>query len=203
MKKTLLAMVFATSMVSGCSMIGGQEAVSYEDLRNEGTELYAVSNTEGYQPSTVQELEVARFSVNTAFLAAKPVYERYTDELLSTPELGNYFAATEAAETEEEKLAIYEALTPEQKETVDNFMESSIADEMMSGLGEAATVALSNASHFLALDTTSMISGVEFSQLMAETDLIETTIEQVDYLDSTIVSAYQNYKIISAFNSAE
>ncbi len=26
------------------------------------------------------------------------------------------------------------------------------------------------------------ISGVEFSQLMAETDLIETTIEQVDYL---------------------
>ncbi|KAB2825758.1 MULTISPECIES: hypothetical protein [Aliivibrio] len=214
MKKTVLAMVLAATMVSGCSMIGGSETTSYADLRAEGDALYAESKPavrddegkiieEGYQVSDVAQLEAIRLLVNSAFLSAKPAYERYTDELLATPELGNYFSAVEAKDTEEEKRAVYDSLSDEMKVKVDDFNKSSVSDEIMSGLKDAALVALENSAVFLKADTTAMLSDVDFSKLMDEKDAVSLTAEQVIYLDKTVVSAYENYKIISAFSSAQ
>lgn len=203
MKKTVLAMVLAATMVSGCSMIGGSETVSYEDLREQGNVLLLASNEAGYKASDIQQLEAIRLVVNTAFLTAKPVYERYIDELMATPDLNNYFSAVEAMETEEEKRAVYDALNPEQKKIVDEFNQSSVGNEIMLGLKDAALVALKNSAVFLEADTTAMLSDVDFSKLMDEKDAVSLTAEQVIYMDKTVVSAYENYKVISAFSSAQ
>ncbi len=203
MKKTLLAMALAVSMVSGCSMIGGSDQVSYEELQKEGNVLLEQSNEAGYKASNVQELEAIRLLVNSAFLASKPAYERYTEELLKTPELGNYFAAVEAVDSEEEKRAIYDGLPSEQKKIVDDFNKSSIGNEIMSGLKDASLVVLKNSAVFLETDTTSMLADIDFSKLMDEKDAVSFTAEQVTYLDKTVVSAYKNYKQVSAFSNSK
>lgn len=203
MKKTLLAMALAVSMVSGCSMISGSDQVSYEELQKEGNVLLEQSNEAGYKASNVQELEAIRLLVNSAFLASKPAYERYTEELLKTPELGNYFAAVEAVDSEEEKRAIYDGLPSEQKKIVDDFNKSSIGNEIMSGLKDASLVVLKNSAVFLEADTTSMLADIDFSKLMDEKDAVSFTAEQVTYLDKTVVSAYKNYKQVSAFSNSK
>ncbi|MCG9565461.1 hypothetical protein [Vibrio chagasii] len=203
MKKTLLTMVLAASMVSGCSMIGGQETVSYEDLKHEGAELAVRSNGDNYVPSVVKEAEVARIAVNTAFLASKPVYERYTEELLATPALGNYFSAVEAVDSEEEKRAIYDSLTEEDKKVVDNYMASSVFSEVIEGLKDAALPATKSVVTFMAMDQTDLLDGVEFSALLTEKDKFALTAEQALYINETVVSAYENYQIISAFSAAK
>ncbi|NOH34678.1 hypothetical protein [Vibrio chagasii] len=203
MKKTLLTMVLAASMLSGCSMIGGQETVSYEDLKHEGAELAIRSNGDNYVPSIVKEAEVARIAVNTAFLASKPAYERYTEELLATPALGNYFSAVEAVDSEEEKRAIYDSLTEEDKKVVDNYMASSVFSEVIEGLKDAALPATKSVVTFMAMDQTDLLDGVEFSALLTEKDKFALTAEQALYLNETVVSAYENYQIISAFSAAE
>lgn len=196
-------MVLAASMLSGCSMIGGQETVSYEDLKHEGAELAIRSNGDNYVPSIVKEAEVARIAVNTAFLASKPAYERYTEELLATPALGNYFSAVEAVDSEEEKRAIYDSLTEEDKKVVDNYMASSIFSEVIEGLKDAALPATKSVVTFMAMDQTDLLDGVEFSALLTEKDKFALTAEQALYLNETVVSAYENYQIISAFSAAE
>ncbi|CAH7078753.1 conserved exported hypothetical protein [Vibrio chagasii] len=203
MKKTLLTMVLAASMVSGCSMIGGQETVSYEDLKHEGAELAVRSNGDNYVPSVVKEAEVARIAVNTAFLASKPAYERYTEELLATPALGNYFSAVEAVDSEEEKRAIYDSLTEEDKKVVDNYMASSVFSEVIEGLKDAALPATKSVVTFMAMDQTDLLDGVEFSALLTEKDKFALTAEQARYINETVVSAYENYQIISAFSAAK
>ncbi|CAH6803373.1 conserved exported hypothetical protein [Vibrio chagasii] len=203
MKKTLLTMVLAASMVSGCSMIGGQETVSYEDLKHEGAELAVRSNGDNYVPSVVKEAEVARIAVNTAFLASKPAYERYTEELLATPALGNYFSAVEAVDSEEEKRAIYDSLTEEDKKVVDNYMASSVFSEVIEGLKDAALPATKSVVTFMAMDQTDLLDGVEFSALLTEKDKFALTAEQALYINETVVSAYENYQIISAFSAAK
>ncbi len=196
-------MVLAASMLSGCSMIGGQETVSYEDLKHEGAELAIRSNGDNYVPSIVKEAEVARIAVNTAFLASKPAYERYTEELLATPALGNYFSAVEAVDSEEEKRAIYDSLTEEDKKVVDNYMASSVFSEVIEGLKDAALPATKSVVTFMAMDQTDLLDGVEFSALLTEKDKFALTAEQALYLNETVVSAYENYQIISAFSAAE
>ncbi|CAH6977053.1 conserved exported hypothetical protein [Vibrio chagasii] len=203
MKKTLLTMVLAASMVSGCSMIGGQETVSYEDLKHEGAELAVRSNGDNYVPSVVKEAEIARIAVNTAFLASKPAYERYTEELLATPALGNYFSAVEAVDSEEEKRAIYDSLTEEDKKVVDNYMASSVFSEVIEGLKDAALPATKSVVTFMAMDQTDLLDGVEFSALLTEKDKFALTAEQALYINETVVSAYENYQIISAFSAAK
>lgn len=196
-------MVLAASMVSGCSMIGGQETVSYEDLKHEGAELAVRSNGDNYVPSVVKEAEVARIAVNTAFLASKPAYERYTEELLATPALGNYFSAVEAVDSEEEKRAIYDSLTEEDKKVVDNYMASSVFSEVIEGLKDAALPATKSVVTFMAMDQTDLLDGVEFSALLTEKDKFALTAEQALYINETVVSAYENYQIISAFSAAK
>ncbi|MCG7587994.1 hypothetical protein [Photobacterium sp. OFAV2-7] len=203
MKKTLLAAIIAASMVSGCSMITDSEKVSYAELQTTGTELAERSNADNYQPSSIKEAEVLRIAVNTAFYAAKPAYERYTEELLATPAVGNYFSAVESVDSEEEKKAVYDALSEENKKAVDKFMASSVFDEVIGGLKEAAVPAMKSATSFLALDTTSLLADINFSELPAEKDKFALTAEQLEYLDKTVVSAYNNYQIISAFSNAQ
>ncbi len=203
MKKIYVASILAISMASGCSMLGGSDTVSYKELQTQGINLAERSNTINYKPSVIKEAEIARIAVNTAFFAAKPAYERYTEELQATPALGNYFAAVEAMESEEDKRAIYDGLTPENKIIVDKFVQSSVFNEVMGGLKEAAGPALKSLGTFLALDSSQILASVDFSDLMAEKDKLALTTEQVTYLNSTVVSAYQNYQIISAFSAAK
>lgn len=202
MKKTLLAVVLAASMVSGCSMFG-QETLSYSELTQQGSELAIRSNGENYVPSVVKEAEIARIAVNTAFHASKPAYERYTESLLAEPAVNNYFAAVEAVDSEEEKRAIYDSLTAEDKKLVDEFTSSPVFDGVMEGLKNAAEPALKSILLFTSMDSSSLLKGVEFAALLTEKEKIALTAEQVLYMSNTVVSAYENYQIISAFNSAE
>lgn len=203
MKKTILAVTLAASLLSGCSTIMGNEARSYEELKADGQALLLASNEEGYSASGIQDLEKIRLGVNSVFLIAEPMYERYTESLLNTPEIGNFMAATEVAESEEEKKAIYDALPKETKDKVDAYLNSSMAQEIMAGLGEAVPVLLKNSTAFLQTNTTSILSQIDFTDLMAEKSRIAHTADQLAYLDTTLVSAYQNYKVISAFSKAQ
>lgn len=203
MKKTILAVALAASMVSGCSMIAGKETRSYAELQTEGQALLLASNEEGYSASGIQDLEKIRLGVNSVFLIAEPMYERYTEKLINTPELGNFMAATEAAESEEEKKAIYDALTPEMKVKVDKYVNSSVMKDVMKSAGEVAKVILKNSAVFLEMNTTSILTQIDFTDLMAERERIAHTYNQLAYLDTTLVSAYENYRIISAFSNAQ
>jgi hypothetical protein len=203
MKKTFLAITLAASLLSGCSMIAGNETRSYTELKAEGQELLLTSNEEGYSASGIQDLEKIRLGVNSVFLIAAPIYERYTNTLLNTPELNNFMAATEAAESEEEKKAIYDALPREAKDKVDAYLNSSMTKEIMAGLGEAVPVLLKSSAAFLQTNTASILTQVDFSDLSAEKARIAHTYDQLAYLDTTLVSAYQNYKVVSAFSNAQ
>lgn len=203
MKKTFLSITLAASLLSGCSMIAGNETRSYTELKAEGQELLLTSNEKGYSASGIQDFEKIRLGVNSVFLISEPIYERYTDTLLNTPELGNFMAATEAAGSEEDKKAIYDALSKETKEKVDAYLNSSMAKEIMAGLGEAVPVLLKNSAALLQTNTVSILAQVDFTDLRAEKARIAHTYNQLTYLDTTLVSAYQNYKIVSAFSNAQ
>jgi len=209
MKKTLLAVALAATMASGCSMISGADAVSYDELKVTGAELVTRSmpvteeNKDGYQMSVVQELEIARVTVNTVFLAAQPAYEEYTKQIQATATLGNFFSAVEAAESEEDKQAIFDALSPEQQAEVKDLMNSSVMSETMEGLKKSKEPILNAIIIFQAIDTKSLISGLEFEVMLTEKDKIELTADQLAYLDSTIVSAYNNYQTVSAFTNSQ
>ncbi|WP_372882258.1 hypothetical protein [Psychromonas sp.] len=203
MKKTILAVTLAATLLSGCSAIMGNETRSYDELKADGQALLLKSNEEGYSASGIQDLEKIRLGVNSAFLIAEPMYERYTENLLNTPELGNFMAATEAAESEEEKKAIYDALPQETKDKVDAYLNSSMTQEVMKGAAEVAKVILKNSTAFLTVNTTSVLTQIDFTDLMAEKARIAHTADQLAYLDTTLVSAYKNYKVISAFSNAQ
>lgn len=78
-----------------------------------------------------------------------------------------------------------------------------MSKQVFAGLGEASLVALQNLAVFEALDTTGLLKSVEFSMLMQEKDKLAFTTKQVAYLNDTVVSAYKNHQIVSAFRSAE
>ena len=203
MKKTILAVALAASMVSGCSLIPGNEAHSYAELQAEGQALLLASNEEGYSASGIQDLEKIRLGVNSVFLIAEPIYERYTETLMNTTELGQFMAATEAADSEENKKAVYDNLTPEAKAKVDDFLNSSMAKEIMAGLGDVVPVLLKNSAVFLEVNSASILTQVDFGDLKAEKDRFAHTYDQLAYLDTTLVSAYKNYQVVSAFSTAE
>lgn len=204
MKKQILAVIVAAALTTGCSTSGGTEAVSYDALQTEGQELYTQSVVDGgsYEPSIIKEVEIVRTAVNTAFLAAKPAYENYVSQLKKEPVLGNYFAAVEAADSEEDKRAVYDKLTDEKRIIIDNFNNSTMGNEVMSSLGDAAKVALKNIAIFKSMDSSEMISSVGFSELMSEKNKLSLTVEQISYLNDSVVSAYKNYKTVSAFRSS-
>lgn len=193
----------AASIMSGCASTSGSDTISYSDLKAQGAELYQSSNSKNYKASTVKQVETIRLVVNTAFLAAQPVYEEYIAQIQSEPAVNNYFAAVEALDSEVEKKAVYDKLTAEQKKTIDDFNNSAMTKKIMSALGEAALTAMSSAEQFKAVDTTSLLSGVSFSNMLDEKDKLGLTLDQILYLNDTVISAYDNYKIISAFRNAQ
>jgi len=221
MKKTILAATVFASLLSGCMTTGGQ--ASYADLQKEGVELYqgsAIVGTPyeftkedgtkiegkvetGYQVSNVAELEVIRTVINATFLTALPVYERFSTEMMNNTEVGQYFAAVEAADTEEDKSQVFENLSEADKQKVKDFENSSVSQELLSGLGDVALVVLKNSAAFAEIDTAALISNVDFSELMTEKDRVSHTADQILYMNDTVVSAYQNYQVISAMSNAE
>jgi len=221
MKKTILAATVFASLLSGCMTTGGQ--ASYADLQKEGVELYqdsAIVGTPyeftkedgtkiegkvetGYQVSNVAELEVIRTVINATFLTALPVYERFSTEMMNNTEVGQYFAAVEAADTEEDKAQVFENLSEADKQKVKDFENSSVGQELLSGLGDVALVVLKNSAAFAELDTAALISNVDFSELMTEKDRLGHTADQILYMNDTVVSAYNNYQVISAMSNAE
>jgi len=221
MKKTILAVTIFASLLSGCMTTGGQ--ASYADLQAEGQELYlesavvgtpyvittAEGNEEkrtvesGYQESNIAELETMRTVINATFLTAKPVYERFSEEMINSPAVGSYFAAIDNAENDEEIAAINAALSPEDKKIIDDFKASSVSEELLAGLKDVALVVLKNSTEFAQMNTASLISSVDFSELMTEKDRLAHTTDQLLYMNDTVVSAYNNYQTISAMNNAE
>lgn len=205
MNKNILAVLVAAALTTGCASSGSTEAISYSALQTEGQELYTQSVVEGgsYEPSLIQDVEVIRTAVNTVFLTAKPVYENYVSQLMNEPVLGNYFSAVEAVDSEEEKRNVYDALASEDRKVIDDFNNYTMGSEVMGSLGDAAKVALKNIAMFKSMDTSGMISGVGFKELLSEKDKLAHTVEQIDYLNDTIISAYNNYQVVSAFRSAQ
>lgn len=205
MKKTLLAVTLAATLISGCSSIMGNETRSYSELKEEGQLLFLASNVEVYSASNVQVLEAARLGINSVFLIAEPMYERYTEKLINTPELGNYMAATEAVDSEEKKQAIYDALTPDMKNKVDEYVNSSAMKEVMESASEVALVLLKNSSVFINMNSNpaTIFRQIDFADLPAEKARIAHTYNQLAYMDTTLVSAYENYKVISSFSNAQ
>jgi hypothetical protein len=221
MKKTILAATIFASLLSGCMTTGG--GATYVELQEQGQELYLESATTGssyivlteegvektekvgagYQVSNIPELETIRMIVNATFLTAKPVYERFSEEMINSPAVGSYFAAIDNAENDEEIAAINAALSPEDKKIIDDFKASSVSEELLSGLGDVALVVLKNSASFAEIDTAGLISNVDFSELMTEKDRLGHTADQLLYMNDTVVSAYQNYQVISAMSNAE
>ena len=211
MNKKIVVTLLSTLLASGCSVLGGDDTVSYKDLKQEGNDLYKrsiVVNTStgdsgSYVPSVIPDVEIVRTTINTLFLTAKPTYEEYINKIMTEPSLNNYFSAVESVETDEEKRAIYDALTVENKKLVDDFNNSSMTKEIMSNLGDASITALNSFSQFKQIDTTSLLASLDFKDMLSEKDKLALTLGQMSYLNDSIISAYDNYKIISAFRQAQ
>ena len=200
MKKLVAAAVVAI-LATGCAG-NGAKSVSYDKLVAQGGELYSKSDSKAYEPSSVGSIEIARTAVNTAFLAAKPAYEEYTKQLKNDTALSTYFAAVEAQETEEEKRAVYDALSDETRKVVDDYNNSAMGKKVMAGLAEAAVLAMKNTSAFEKLDTAELLKNIDFSQIMSEKSKLSLTKDQVEYLNDTVISAYNNMKVVSTFSKA-
>lgn len=221
MKKTILAATIFTSLLSGCITTGDQ--ASYAELQAQGQELYLESASQGttyvvttgkgseedrtvdtgYQTSQIPELEKIRTVVNATFLTAKPVYERFSEEMINNTVVGNYFAAIDAADNDEEIAAVNAALSAKDKKIIADFQESSVGKELLVGLKDVAVVVLENSAAFAQVDTMALIASVDFSEIMTEKELLGHTTDQILYMNDTVVSAYNNYQVISAMDNAE
>jgi len=221
MKKTILAATVFASLLSGCITTG--EPASYVELQAQGQELYLESASqgttyvattlegseedrtidEGYQTSQIPELEKIRTVVNATFLTAKPVYERFSEEMIHNTVVGNYFAAIDAADNDEEIATVNAALSAEDKKIIAEFKESSVSKELLMGLKDVAAVVLENSAAFAQIDTMALLTSVDFSEVMTEKDLLGHTTDQILYMNDTVVSAYSNYQVISAMSNAE
>ncbi|WP_076410392.1 hypothetical protein [Shewanella sp. UCD-KL12] len=203
MKKSLLTMLVIAGLTTGCASTSDTSTVSYDDLKAQGNSLFADSVKGAYSPSKVQELEIGRAIVNTAFLTAKPLYEGYIAQIQNEPTVNSYFSAVEAVESEEEKKAIYDALSEPQKKIIDDFNNSEMTKTVMMELGKAVLTATQSLAKFKAIDTTSLIASVDFADMMSEKSKLGLTLDQVVYLNDSVISAYDNYQIISAFRNAQ
>lgn len=196
-------MLVIAGLTTGCASTSDTSTVSYDDLKAQGNSLFADSVKGAYSPSKVQELEIGRAIVNTAFLTAKPLYEGYIAQIQNEPTVNSYFSAVEAVESEEEKKAIYDALSEPQKKIIDDFNNSEMTKTVMMELGKAVLTATQSLAKFKAIDTTSLIASVDFADMMSEKSKLGLTLDQVVYLNDSVISAYDNYQIISAFRNAQ
>ncbi len=221
MKKTILAVTVFASLLSGCITTGDQ--ATYAELQVQGQELYLESASQGttyvtttlegteedrtvdagYQTSQIPELEKMRTIVNATFLTAKPVYERFSEEMINNTVVGNYFAAIDAADNDEEIATVNAALSAEDKKIIADFKESSVSKELLVGLKDVAAVVLENSAAFAQVDTMALVMSIDFSEIMAEKELLGHTTDQILYMNDTVVSAYNNYQVISAMSTAE
>lgn len=204
-KKNVVAVVLASSMMFGCSAFSGNAGVDYDQQLVAGNEL-SVRATDEYKFSKIKEGELVRTTVNTAFLVAKPMYEDYIKSAENQPEVKQFLAYTQNM-SEEDREAAFNELDAASKEKVTQYVNSSVFDSMLSGLGNASKAALSAAAKFdeeklLSLVTDSN-SGLDFTEIMQEQSLYELTGEQVMFMNDSVISAYQTAKQLSALANAE
>ncbi len=200
MKKRLLSLAAIAAITVGCSST--PSSVPYAELEVEGDKIYARSVSGAYVPSTIEDVEIVRTAINAVFVMAKPVYENYVSNLMNEPALNNYFSAVEAAQSEEDKRAIYNMLSDQDRKTVDDFNESNLGQEIGENLLDISSIALENIMLFDQMDTGSMLN-LDYKTILAEKDKLALTSDQILYLNETVISAYNNYRIVSAFRSAE
>ena len=215
MKKTVLAMVLAATMVSGCSMIGGSD-YSVENIKEQGDELLTSSTVEvqvvtdvngeekktlaGYQTSTIKEGEIARLSVNAAFLAAKPVFDKFSARLKEDDKAGRLITLLQNSDDEE---ATWKSFTKEEQDLVGDFFDSEMMEELMDSMGEVAQTSALSIGKFMLLDQTKMMSDLPFETAYAEKDLYGHTYDQTVYLKNSVVKVNDLYVQVQALRSFE
>ena len=202
MKKRLAALSIATAlMTAGCASQSGSP-LSYNNQTQESESLAFIpaqndSLTEtAYQPSGISEIETVRTGINTAFIAAQPVYEQLMTAKQTEPALQKTLSMLSSAETTDEKKSAFERLSDDSKTALLTFMTSETGQQLMTNLMTAAKTAITNIDQFKALDTNSLMSSVGLLELISEKDKLAQTADQVGYLNS-IVSTYNDYAQIA------
>lgn len=201
MKKTIIATSLAVALLSGCISTG--KAPTHAELQEQGRELSVASKKGEYSPTLIQEIEIARVSVNSVFLVAHPAYDRYVDTVISQPVVSQYMGALAKLEEEEEKQQLWDSLKDKDKAAITAFLESSQTEEAMKALVEVVPMIADASLMFMALDTTTLLQQVDWKDLMSEKDRLTHTTDQLDYMAVTAVKAYEVHNQASAFASAK
>ena len=206
MKKELLALSVAALVVSGCTNHSGSN-FAYDSQNDNGPQIVMPTQEsitqQAYQPSDITDIETVRSGVNSAFLIAQPVYEQFLTHLNTEPALGDYFSSVGSAKTEDEKQAAFDLLSAENRTALSAFMNSEASKQVIAKLVDAAKTAMVNIAQFQALDTASLMTDVGVLELINEKDKLAQTVDQVDYLNSTVISAYNNYTQVAKLIKTE
>ncbi|WP_263079837.1 hypothetical protein [Endozoicomonas sp. Mp262] len=189
-------------LTAGCSSQSGTTLSYNSPEKDNGFQAFMPVKEAGvtdkaYQPSDISEIEKVRSGINTAFIAAQPVYEQFLTHLKTEPALGDYFSSVHSATTETEKQNAFELLSSENQSALIQFISSEASQQIMAGLVQAAKTAMANIDLFQALDTQSLMSNVGLMELISEKDKLAQTVNQIDYLNSTVISAYNDYSQIA------
>lgn len=206
MKKTVLAMVLAATMVSGCSMIGGGSTMTPAELNAE----YTAVASEEVTLSKIDALSIVAVSTNELFVESQPIYADYVAHVAAASGNGAaHSAAIAMLETEEEQAAyISDLKAADEANNTSEFAdyEAFINDEKMKSIYArvaSSAMKIGTQSVLIAkLDTSSLISNsdLDFSAMASEKDVVSLMADQMSVLDKTIGALYNEYQANKAAN---
>jgi len=192
MKKSLLALVVATSILGGCASTSSD--TDYKDLGNKLGEVE-------YVTVPVASIEQVRAPIHTIFSSSKVIFETYMKKAESNKDYNTFMAMTRD-KSDEEIVDMYEALTPEAKSNINDFQNSNT--EITSEVVNLGTNLFAQQEIFSQLDHKSLFvgSGMSMFDIPSALDAVGNTYNEIDYLMGTVGHIYKLSSVMDAMNNA-
>lgn len=191
MKKSLLALMVASSMLVGCA------STSDVDHKVLGNELSQVE----YVAIPVVEIEKIRTPIHTIFQSSKVVYETYMEKAEANRDYHQFMSVTKG-KSEEEIKAIYADLSPEGKKNVDAFADAN--EDITKEIVSLGTDLFMQQELFSALSHKSMLasSGMSIFDIPSALSAVGDTYNEIDYLMGTVGHVYKLSATMEALRTA-
>ncbi len=192
MKKNLLALVVATSILGGCASTSSD--TDYKDLGNKLSEVE-------YVVLPVVSIEQIRTPIHTIFSSSKIVFETYMTKAEGNKDYHTFLALTRNKSDEEIK-AIYAEQSQEAKSNIKAFENSNedITEEIVSLVADL----FSQQELFSQLSHKSLFvsSGMSMFEIPSALDAIVDTYNEIDYLMGTVGHIYKLSSVMDSMNKA-
>ncbi|WP_394211917.1 hypothetical protein [Enterovibrio calviensis] len=201
-KKSLIALLMSSAVLSGCSSMSNDEVVTPAALSAEYSEVAS----QEVQLSQISQLSHIASTTNELFKESYPVYQDYAAHVENSNGIGAaHSSAVAMLETEEECQAYIADLKASNADEYQQYQDFINDEHMVSIYSRIAKVALKAAAQSVLIakiDTGSLIadSGLGLMDLGREKDVVSQMADQISVMNKTIVALNDEYEANKAAN---